>query len=297
MVCLQLIAQLGRAVALQGQACIRLLALGQSLQDLQAHCGPEARAVIQGHDGFSNPHGWLRSAVMCSVLLLRSLHCDITWQAVEPAWVWHRRSDPEPEQAVPLSWHLGKECINACMASCCAEPCRASHMLCSTADDGPDFSLLDHACAGSVGESGTAARQQVLVIDDLTMLVQAASSSHVVRHIERPAQATSLRARRALGCALHFETFMHPAARCQLKLQTCGAAATCCVASVALHQHLHAGSILCTTMSPSGLQVCSWLYNLQQGGLHSILAGIGKVRWQQGLSGLRQPGQLSQSSS
>ncbi len=59
-------------------------------------------------------------------------------------------------------------------------------MLCSTADDGPDFALLDHACAGSVSESGTAARQQVLVIDDLTMLVQAASSSHVVRHFARP---------------------------------------------------------------------------------------------------------------
>ena len=38
---------------------------------------------------------------------------------------------------------------------------------------------------------------------------------------------------------------------------------------------------------PSGLQVCSWLYGLQQGGLHSILAGIGKVRWQQGLGGLK----------
>ena len=45
--------------------------------------------------------------------------------------------------------------------------------------------------------------------------------------------------------------------------------------------------ILCTVMSPSGLQVCSWLYRLQQGGLHSILAGIGKVRWQQGLGGLK----------
>ena len=68
-ICLQVIAQLGRAVALQGQTSIRLLALGQSLQALQAHCGLEARAVIQGQDGFSNPHGWLRSAVMCSVLL------------------------------------------------------------------------------------------------------------------------------------------------------------------------------------------------------------------------------------
>ena len=53
--------------------------------------------------------------------------------------------------------------------------------------------------------------------------------------------------------------------------------------------------ILCTTMSPFGLQVCSWLYRLQQGGLHSILAGIGKVRWQQALSGLRQFALLSQS--
>ena len=75
-------------------------------------------------------------------------------------------------------------------------------MLCSNADDGPDFTLLDHACAGSVSELGTAARQQVLVIDDLTMLVQAASSSHMVRHIERPAQAASLRAGWALGYAL-----------------------------------------------------------------------------------------------
>ena len=68
-ICLQVIAQLGRAVALQGQTSIRLLALGQSLQVLQTLCGPEARAVIQGQDGFSNPHGWLRSAMMCSVLL------------------------------------------------------------------------------------------------------------------------------------------------------------------------------------------------------------------------------------
>ena len=72
-----MISQLGRAVALQGQASIRLLALGQSLQDLQAHCGPEARAVIQGQDGFSNPHGWFRSAVLCSVVLYCFAHLVI----------------------------------------------------------------------------------------------------------------------------------------------------------------------------------------------------------------------------
>ena len=77
MVCLQVIAQLGHAVALQGEASIRLLALGQSLQNLQARCGPEARAVIQGQDGFSNPHGWLRSAVVCSNLLYCFLHLVI----------------------------------------------------------------------------------------------------------------------------------------------------------------------------------------------------------------------------
>ena len=48
-------------------------------------------------------------------------------------------------------------------------------------------------------------------------------------------------------------------------------------------------------MRPCGLQVCCWLYRLQQGGLRSILAGIGKVRWQQGLSGLVHYGWLSQS--
>ncbi len=68
---MQLIAQLGHAVALQAQASIRLLALGQSLQALQAHCGPEARAVIQGQDGFSNPHGWLRLVMMCCVSSIR----------------------------------------------------------------------------------------------------------------------------------------------------------------------------------------------------------------------------------
>ena len=59
-------------------------------------------------------------------------------------------------------------------------------MLRSTAGDGPDFSLLDHACARPVSESVTAARQQILVIDDLTMLVQAASSSSGVRLTVRP---------------------------------------------------------------------------------------------------------------